>query len=70
MPINEHFELLTAVEPTVERLLAEHRARRVHWYFHDMIPWELGRNFKNGPRGMNRNARSTNGLGRRWCSTS
>lgn len=49
MPINEHFELLTAVEPTVERLLAEHRARRVHWYFHDMIPWELGRNFKTDP---------------------
>ncbi len=39
----------TAVEPTVERLLAEHRARRVHWYFHDMIPWELGRNFKTEP---------------------
>lgn len=49
MPINEHFELLEAVEPTVERLLAEHRARRVHWYFHDMIPWELGRNFKTEP---------------------
>ena len=49
MPINEHFELLEAVEPTVERLLAEHRARRVPWYFHDMIPWELGRNFKKEP---------------------
>jgi acyl-[acyl-carrier-protein] desaturase len=49
MAINEHFELLRAVEPTVERLLAEHRARRVHWYFHDMIPWELGRNFKTEP---------------------
>ena len=49
MPFNEHFELLQAVEPTVERLLAEHRARRVHWYFHDMIPWELGRNFKTEP---------------------
>lgn len=49
MPFNEHLELLEAVEPTVERLLAEHRARRVHWYFHDMIPWELGRNFKKEP---------------------
>ena len=49
MPFNEHFELLQAVEPTVDRLLAEHRARRVHWYFHDMIPWELGRNFKTEP---------------------
>jgi acyl-[acyl-carrier-protein] desaturase len=49
MPINEHFELLEAVEPTVERLLAEHQARRVPWYFHDMIPWELGRNFKKEP---------------------
>ena len=49
MPFNEHFELLQAVEPTVQRLLAEHRARRVHWYFHDMIPWEMGRNFKKEP---------------------
>jgi len=49
MPINEHFELLEAVEPTVARLLAEHQARRVHWYYHDMIPWEQGRNFKTEP---------------------
>ena len=49
MPFDEHLELLQAVEPTVERLLAEHRARRTPWYFHDMIPWELGRNFKTEP---------------------
>jgi acyl-[acyl-carrier-protein] desaturase len=49
MAYNEHMELLAAVEPTVERLIAEHRARRKHWYFHDLIPWEQGRNFRDLP---------------------
>lgn len=49
MAYNEHFELLEAVEPTVEKLLAEHRSRRQHWYFHDFIPWEEGRNFRAEP---------------------
>jgi acyl-[acyl-carrier-protein] desaturase len=49
MAMNEGFELLTAVEPTVERLLAEHRQRRTHWYYHDLIPWERGRNFRDQP---------------------
>ncbi|MDP3984263.1 MAG: acyl-ACP desaturase [Acidimicrobiia bacterium] len=49
MAISEHFELLEAVEPTVERLLAEHQERRSHWYYHDLIPWERGRNFKELP---------------------
>lgn len=49
MPINENFELLEAVDPTVERLLAEHRERRNHWYYHEYIPWERGRNFKETP---------------------
>lgn len=49
MAYNEHFELLQSVEPTVKQLLEEHRARRKPWYFHDLIPWELGRNFKTEP---------------------
>jgi len=49
MAFNEHFELLEAVEPTVRRLIDEHRARRKHWYFHDLIPWEKGRNFVKEP---------------------
>jgi acyl-[acyl-carrier-protein] desaturase len=49
MAISEHFELLEAVEPTVARLLAEHQERRHHWYYHDLIPWEKGRNFRDEP---------------------
>ena len=49
MPHNEHLELVEAVEPTVARLIAEHRERRRHWYFHDFIPWEEGRNFVKEP---------------------
>lgn len=46
---SEAIELAQAVEPTIERLMAEHRDRREHWYFHDTIPWERGRNFKDEP---------------------
>ncbi len=49
MAISEHFELLLAVEPAVEGLLADHQERRSHWYYHDLIPWELGRNFRDEP---------------------
>lgn len=49
MAYSEDFELVEAVEPTVERLLVEHRERRKHWYFHDLIPWEQGRNFETEP---------------------
>jgi acyl-[acyl-carrier-protein] desaturase len=47
--LNEQFELLEAVEPTVARLMAEHQERRTHWYFHDLIPWEQGQNFRDVP---------------------
>ncbi len=49
MPINEEFEILEAVEPEVGRLMAEHKERRKPWYFHELVPWELGRNFKEEP---------------------
>jgi len=42
-------ELLAAVEPTVATLIAEHRDRRSHWYFHDLVPWEEGRSFTKEP---------------------
>jgi len=38
-------ELVAAVEPTVERLMAEHRERREHWYAHEYVPWEQGRSY-------------------------
>lgn len=45
----EALELVKSVEPTIERLMVEHRERREHWYYHDMIPWEKGRSFVDEP---------------------
>lgn len=45
----EALELVKSAEPTIERLMAEHRDRRDHWYHYDMIPWEKGRNFADEP---------------------
>lgn len=49
MALNENLELLEAVEPAVAQLIAEHQERRKDWYFHDLIPWERGRNFVEVP---------------------
>jgi len=49
MSFAEGLELLREVEPTVERLIQEHRERRTHWYFHDFVPWEEGRSFVKEP---------------------
>jgi acyl-[acyl-carrier-protein] desaturase len=45
----EHQELLAAVEPEVKRLMDEHRSRREHWYAHEYVPWEQGRNYRTEP---------------------
>ena len=47
--IEEHYELLDAVTPAVRTLIDEHRARREHWYAHEIVPWEQGRNFRDDP---------------------
>ncbi|MGA7269984.1 MAG: acyl-ACP desaturase [Acidimicrobiia bacterium] len=49
MAHNANAELIEALEPTVAQLLTEHRERRRHWYFHDLIPWEQGRSFVKEP---------------------
>lgn len=49
MAFQEDLELLEAVEPRVEELLTDHRERRKHWYFHDLVPWERGESFKEKP---------------------
>lgn len=49
MAYNEYFELLEAVDGDVQELLDDHRERRSHWYFHDYVPWERGRNFRDVP---------------------
>lgn len=33
----------------MEELMAEHRERRKHWYFHDFIDWQKGESFKDKP---------------------
>lgn len=49
-PNNEaHYDLLQAVEPAVERLMADHNERREHWYAHEIVPWEKGRSFRDEP---------------------
>tara|TARA_B100000029_G_scaffold492412_1_gene553685 strand:- start:508 stop:1425 length:918 start_codon:yes stop_codon:yes gene_type:complete len=45
----ESFELVTSVEPEISRLMADHRERRQHWYAHEVVPWELGRSFRDEP---------------------
>lgn len=45
----EAIELVKSVESTMESLMAEHRERREHWYFHDFIDWEKGASFKDKP---------------------
>ena len=49
MPWNEQFELVEAIEPVVAKLTQEHKRRRSDWYFHDIVPWERGENFRDKP---------------------
>ncbi len=49
MPVEEHYELLEAVTPTVRKLIDEHNGRREHWYAHELVPWEKGRNYREEP---------------------
>lgn len=49
MALNENYELVEAIEPDVARLTEEHKARRTHWYFHDIVPWERGESFRDKP---------------------
>ena len=45
----ESVELVVSVEPEIARLMDEHRDRRQHWYAHDVVPWEMGRSFRDEP---------------------
>lgn len=49
MAINEKFELVESIDPQVEKLMDQHNARRAHWYFHDIVPWERGESFRDKP---------------------
>ena len=45
----EAIALVEAVESDVRGLMDSHLERREHWYAHDIVPWELGRNFRDEP---------------------
>ncbi|MDH3306456.1 MAG: acyl-ACP desaturase [Acidimicrobiia bacterium] len=49
MAVSEHFELLESVSPAIRALMDDHRQRREHWYAHEVVPWEKGRNFREDP---------------------
>ncbi len=49
MAKNEKLELVEAIEPEVDRLTQDHLERRSDWYFHEIVPWERGRSFRDEP---------------------
>ncbi len=42
-------EVLKAIEPQVEQLLASHRANSRRWMPHEVVPWGMGRDFNELP---------------------
>ena len=49
MAHDEYYDLLESVLPQVQDLYDEDKARREHWYAHEYVPWEQGRNFVEEP---------------------
>ncbi len=49
MAKDEKFELVESIDAHVLRLMKEHKQRRSHWYFHDIVPWERGESFRDKP---------------------
>lgn len=49
MAKTEKLELVKAIEHEVERLTAEHLERRSDWYYHDIVPWERGKSYRDKP---------------------
>lgn len=49
MAKTEQLELVEAIESEVDKLTNEHLERRSDWYFHDIVPWERGENFRDKP---------------------
>ena len=45
----ESLELIQTVEPDIRSLMDTHRERREHWYAHEVVPWEQGRNYRDEP---------------------
>ncbi len=49
MAVSEKLELVEAIDSHVDRLTEAHLTRRSDWYFHDIVPWERGENFRDKP---------------------
>jgi acyl-[acyl-carrier-protein] desaturase len=49
MVFEQQLEVVASLEGQIKKLLDEHRQRRQHWYFHEFIPWEKGRNYIDEP---------------------
>ena len=49
MANEEYYELLDTITLEIQALMDAHRERREHWYAHDLVPWEQGRNFRTDP---------------------
>ena len=49
MTKSDRHELMAAVEGDIERLMADHLAKRPTWYAHELINWEEGRSYIDEP---------------------
>ncbi|MGI9623825.1 MAG: acyl-ACP desaturase [Acidimicrobiales bacterium] len=45
----EAMDLVGSVDNDIRKLIDNHIERREHWYAHDIVPWEMGRNFRDEP---------------------
>jgi len=47
--LHQIVEVLKTLEPTVEKLMADHRKNSRRWMPHEVVPWGMGRDFTDEP---------------------
>ncbi len=47
--MTERHDLMAAIDGDIEALMADHIAKRPTWYAHDLVQWEIGRNYNDEP---------------------
>ena len=47
--MTDRHELMAAINPAIEQLMAEHLERRPDWYAHELVRWEDGRSYVDEP---------------------
>lgn len=45
----EALDVVASVQDDIQQLMDAHLERREHWYAHELVPWEQGRNFVTEP---------------------